>query len=111
MRHRLPRPSSSTKVRGAVARLSDRLTPRVGLMRALTAVIALTAGAALVLPARPAATADAAMPSLAVARATSAVEGTHAARDGATETARGEGDRHARATTSAPRSSSARAHA
>jgi hypothetical protein len=110
MRHRLPRPSSSTKVRGAVARLSDRLTHRVGPMLALTAVIALTAGAALVLPARPAATADAAMPSLAVARATSAVEGTHAARAGATGTARGGVDRHARATTSAPRSSSARAH-
>jgi hypothetical protein len=95
MRHRLPRPSASTKVRGAFARLSARLSHRAGPMLALTAVTALTAGAALVVPARPVVTADAAMPSLSVARATSAIPGGHAASGGATRATSAIQGRHA----------------
>jgi hypothetical protein len=69
MRHRLPRPSLSTKARGGLDGLSARLARRAGLMLALTCAVAITACAALVLPARPGAPAQAAMPVLAVAAA------------------------------------------
>ncbi|MCU1669028.1 MAG: hypothetical protein JWP40_1955 [Blastococcus sp.] len=51
MHHRRPRPSPSVKVRGALAGLSTRLSKRTGPMLAVTATVALTAGAALVVPA------------------------------------------------------------
>jgi hypothetical protein len=83
-------------------------------MLALTVAIALTAGAALVLPSRPTATADAAMPSLSVAaasaRATTAAQRTHSPGR-ATETARRGDSRKAPATAPASASASASAAA